>query len=776
MRRIALSVAVVWLCLALGSPSASGQTNNEPAALEGTLSDRSGAVIAGAQVTALSTATGQAWRTTTDRDGRFSLVDLPAATFEIHVKQDGFAEQARTITTTPGATTELTLTLSIAAVVEQINVTATPVNDGLDAVEIRESPARDLGEAAQDVAGVEKARQSAIASDIAIRGLLHNNVASTFDGARMYGACTGQMDPAAFHVDLSEVSHVDIVKGPFDVTSQGALGGLVKVITRTPRVHGADFTTNASTGSYGYYNPSEILQFGAGALHLLAGYSYRTSEMYRDGNGNIVSQLADYRNNSQFRQAFRVQSGWTRLAFEPSSTQRAEISYARQQGGLVLYPYRMMDGIFDRVDRFSARYDDLRPHGILNAAHGMVYVDKVNHLMDNRLRSSSGSLPVSMSAQVVSFTDGIRIDTDLAQGFTAGYEAYRRYWNSAGFMTMMMMGMPKTTPTNTLPGVTETLNGGFATWRRTIGKSFLLTAGGRYDYSHSDAAKASPALYRAFHGATRTTVNDSGVSGNVKLAWQSKSWASMFAGVGSNIRFPDTEEYFFRSDSAMGAAWVGNPLLTHPRNTEYDLGLTAKTSRLNLSPLFFFSNLDNYITLYAADRIPGSTGVAAKKAQSYANLQAHQWGGELTGSAPLPGGLELFGTFAYVRGTKAPQPANHIDSSNLFQVPPPTTTINLRYDRRALSLELSSIVTGRQDHVDTDENEQRTAGYSIFNLKGGYHLRRIGFTAGVNNLLSRQYSEFLSYARNPYSTGVRLPEPGRNFFINLSYSFVRGGE
>ena len=776
MRPIAIILALVSLCVVTKNLPLSAQATNDPSALQGTLSDRSGALIAGAQVTALSTETRRQWSTTTDRNGRFSLADLPAGTFEIHVKQDGFAEQVRTVTTDPGLTSELTLTLSVAAVVEQVNVTASPVNDGVDAAEIRESSARDLGEAAQDVAGVEKSRQAGIASDIAIRGLLHNNLASTFDGARMYGACTSQMDPAAFHVDLSEVSHMDIVKGPFDVTSQGALGGLIKVITRTPGVHGIDLTTNASTGSYGYYNPSQTVQFGGSTLHLLAGYSFRTSEMYRDGAGDIVSRLADYRDNNQFLQAFRVQSGWTRLAFEPGSTQRAEIAYARQQGGLVLYPYRMMDGIFDHVDRFSARYDDLQPRGILNAAHAMVYIDKVNHLMDNRLRSSSGTLPVSMSAQVVSSTNGIRIDTDLAHELTAGYEAYRRYWNSAGLMTMMMMGMPMSTPTNSLPGVTETVNGGYAAWRKAIGQSFLLTTGGRYDHTRSDAAKASPALYQAFHAASRTAVNDSGFSGNVKLTWEARPWASVFAGVGSNIRFADPEENFFQSDSAMGPAWVGNPLLTHPRNTEYDFGLTGKTSHLTLSPLFFFSDLDNYITLYAANRIPGAAGVKATKAQSYANVQAHQWGGELTATAPLPGGLQFLGNFAYARGTKAPQPENNIHSSNLFQVPPPTATMNLRYDRRALSLELSSTITGRQDHVDTDENELHTAGYSVFNLKGGYRARRMSFTAGVNNVLSRQYSEFLSYARNPYATGLRLPEPGRNFFINVSYSFVRNRE
>ncbi len=776
MRQFGLVIAVTLIFVLTGAIQISGQARKELSGVQGMLSDGSGAVISGAAVTAVSISNGSSWDTTTDRNGHFSLADLPVETFEIHVQQNGFAEQVRTLTTLPGVISDLPISLSIAAVAQEVNVTASPVNDGLDAGEIRESSARDIGEAAQEIAGVQKVRQAGIASDIAIRGLFHDNLASTFDGARLYGACTGQMDPAAFHVDLSEVSHVDVVKGPFDVTTQGALGGFVKVITKTPEARGLMLTSNLSTGSYGYYNPSQTIQVGSRALHLLGGYSFRTSEMYRDGNGKMVTKLANYRNNSQDLQAFRVQSGWTKFAFEPDPRQRAEIAYSRQQGDIVLYPYRTMDGIFDYADRFTARYDYLKPHGILSAVHAMAYADKVNHLMDNRLRSSSGNLPVSMSAQVVSFTDGIRIDTDLVKGITAGYESYRRYWNSTGFMTMVMMGKPVTTHSSSLPGVTELVSGGFVAWRQAVGHSLLLTTGGRFDHSHTDASKASPALYQAYHGTSKTSANDSGFSGNVKLTWESKSWATLFAGVGSNIRFADPEERFFHSDSAMSTGWVGNPLLTHPRNTEYDFGLTVKKNRYTLSPLFFFSDLNNYVTLYGANRLHPVTGVFSKKAQSYANVQAHQWGGELTGSAPLAARIQAYGSLALVRGTKVPQPESNLRSSNLFQVPPLKATLNLRYEHRYFFSEVSSVVTGQQDKVDADENEQRTAGYSIFNLSTGYHTRRINLEMGLNNALSRQYSEFLSYARNPYSNGIRLPEPGRNFFVNLSYSFAHGAD
>lgn len=744
--------------------------------IHGKVSDPRGSILTGAVIRAMNTDSGQKWSVTTGADGSYSMSGLPAGTYTLAIHQGGFSKLVKTVRIGEGEDSNQPLTLSIESVVQQVEVTSGFARDGVTAREIRESSARDLGEAARNIAGVEMIRKAAIANDIAIRGLFHNNIATAMDGVRMYGACTQQMDPAAYHVDLSEVDHMDVVKGPFDVTTQGSMGGFAKVITQTPDVNGVVWNSNVSTGSYGYYNPSATIQVGSSGFHSLAGYSYRTSEFYRDGNGNRVSELGSYRNNAQYLQAFRTQSVWTKLAFEPSEHQRAEIAYTRQQSGDVLYPYLTMDGVLDNADRFSARYDYFQPNRWLHGLHGLAYVDKVNHIMDDHLRTSAGALPASMSTQIVSFTDGVRVDADLGLGITAGYEFHRRYWNSNGFMIMDTMGMPMTTYSQNLPEVTQNVNGGYTAYRRAFGTRFLVTAGVRYDHSHIDASLSDSSLFLVYHQTNATRASDSGVSGNATLSWQATPAISLFTGVGSNIRFPDPEEQFFNSDasmSMMAVHWVGNPLLTHPRDTEYDFGVTFRNSRYSLSPLVYFSNLTNDITLYAANMLENASGVSSMTAQSYANVRAYEYGGELTGSALLINGLSALGTLSYVRGVKVPQPSNNIFSSNLFQVPPAQGLMRLRYERRTLYADASAIVTGRQNHVDTDENEFPTAGYSVFNLQLGYHARYFNLQGGVNNLLAREYSEFFSYMRNPYNNGIRLPEPGRNVFLNISFTLGR---
>ena len=71
--------------------SAYGQTFR--GAINGTVTDPSGAVVAGASVKATNTATGVSLNTTTTSDGQFSFQDLPLGTYKISVSAAGFTPQ-----------------------------------------------------------------------------------------------------------------------------------------------------------------------------------------------------------------------------------------------------------------------------------------------------------------------------------------------------------------------------------------------------------------------------------------------------------------------------------------------------------------------------------------------------------------------------------------------------------------------------------------------------------------------------------------------------------
>ena len=60
---------------------------------------------------------------------------------------------------------------------------------------------------------------------------------------------------------------------------------------------------------------------------------------------------------------------------------------------------------------------------------------------------------------------------------------------------------------------------------------------------------------------------------------------------------------------------------------------------------------------------------------------------------------------------------------------------------------------------------------NIYIPKAGISYRNFTLNAGVENLFDKKYYEHFSYVRNPLSTGVKVPEPGRSFYVSASYQF-----
>ena len=91
-RSISSPILGVLLAMLVGSPNARAQAS---AALSGRVSDPSGAVIAGATVTARSTETAVERAAITNSEGRYLLLSLPVGAFEIRVAKPGFQEGIR---------------------------------------------------------------------------------------------------------------------------------------------------------------------------------------------------------------------------------------------------------------------------------------------------------------------------------------------------------------------------------------------------------------------------------------------------------------------------------------------------------------------------------------------------------------------------------------------------------------------------------------------------------------------------------------------------------
>jgi len=575
------------------------------------------------------------------------------------------------------------------------------------------------------------------------------------------------MDPALFHADFAEVDHLEVAKGPFDVRHQGSLGGLVNIVTRAPG-KGFHGSASLSAGSWGYANPSAVASWGARGVAALGGYSFRTAGTYRDGAGALFTQYANFKPGAAAGSSYDARTGWVRLHVSPRPDHSAQLSYTRQQADDVLYPYLLMDGITDDADRLNLRYGIVRQGALVSNVTARAYYSAVDHWMTDERRVSSANMAreYSMATQAKAATGGGSVEA-VVGGVTAGVETYRRSWDAS-----TMMAGSKYAPQYTIPFAATDHVGVYADAERPIGDSTKIAAGGRFDYSRSeaDAARANTDLYFAYNGTRSVAVTDSGASGKVRVTRQFGSNLEVVAGLGRTFRVPDPQERYLAL-KRMGADWVGNPALRATRNTGLQVAANYHARRLLASASVSRDWLADYITVRGQLKSSAVPGVMNTMARSYANVDARMLSGEMSLTWPATDRLVVTASGSLTRATKDTRPESGLTSPNVAEIPPATGTIGVRYDRAVVFAEAQGVFAAGQDRVDAALQESPTPGYGVMNLRVGARKARFRLTVALENLFDRLYVNHLSFQRDPYRTGVRVREPGRNLHANVTYQF-----
>lgn len=737
------------------------------ASVSGQVRARDGARLPFALVTVTDVRSDAVWRAVSSELGAFVVAGLPPGRYDVRVDLDGFEPHTAAGVELAGddATCTLEAVLEVQSVHEVVTVLAGAPRHSLETAALRESGARDVGESLAAAPGAWQLRKGGIANEVVVRGFQSRDLNVLIDGQRTYGACPNHMDPPAFHVDFAEVERVEMEKGPFDVRHQGSLGGLVNIVTRRPGAgwHG---TASIGLGAAGYANPSMTASYGAGRLVVLGGASYRRADPYRSGDGLSFTAATNYTVAARDSDAFSVGTGWGRAVVRVADTSRVQASYTRQDASHVLYPYLQMDGVWDVTDRAAVRLDATEA-GPFSALQAQVYLTQVDHWMTDEYRTSSTGMPrgYSMGTQADTRTTGGRLEASAAT-LTTGVEVVRREWNSSTLLAGRQYA-----PQASLPDVVIGTAGGFADWQRALGSNTSLEIGARLDYvsSRADEALANTNLYFAYHGTRSTSRADVLPAAKVKLIRQAGP-VQVSVAAGHTARVAEANERYFALQR-MGTDWVGNPGLRPARNTGLDASATWTRAGATVSVQGYVYRVDEYIAVYDQARRGMVPGVMNARARSYANVDARLGGVDLSASVPLGSRLFLSGDLSAVRGTQDGDLSLGIAAGPLAEMPALRARARLRYDDGRLFAVVEQLVTGDQTRVDTDLGEQPTPGAAVTNLSAGWRWQRASVTAGVSNLFDRYYVDALSYQRDPFRTGTRVPEPGRQWFLNVGWRF-----
>lgn len=637
---------------------------------------------------------------------------------------------------------------------------ASTTRERVEGRDIRETPAKDLGEALKNVPGMDFIRKGAIANDVVLRGQSRDNINVLVDGQRLYGSCGGRMDPPASHIDFGEVERVDIVKGPYDVENAGSMAGMINVVTKAPK-KGFGSDLNLQAGSFQSLAGSGTLSWGGDWFSGLGGWAYKTSQLPTAGGGKSFADLYPSTSLNAYRPgaanlAYEMNTGWLKLGLSPGAGIESRLDYTSQDARHVLYPGLTMDAVNDTMNRvnWTLSKDNLKVQA---------FWDRVDHLMDNSYRqAASASGQPTMATDAKASLTGAKVGYAWEVGggvLKAGLDGFSRYWNN---VTTMKMGMMAAT-SSTIPDVTLRDLGLYGEYAFKPLPPLTVRAGLRGDIARTEAAAVDPALlakFQSYYPQAKSNADASELGGNLQATYALGEQVELFGGVARAVRMPDPQELFQSSFSTMGTSWIGNPTLRPTKNNQVDLGARYHLDWLNLSASVFGAYAQDYV--YIVSLAPG--GMLAP-ARTYANNDARLMGGELGAQASLPMNLFLNAGLGYVQ-------AQNLTSGNpLAETPPLKGTVALRYDVDSFFVEVAENAAATQDRIDPTLLETATPGWMTTDLKAGLKWNNATLLAGVNNLFDAYYSTNLAYRRDPFSSGVQTPEPGRNVYVGVGYRF-----
>jgi hypothetical protein len=297
MRIFAVSITLFFsLFLAV-----SGYSQVTGATLSGTVTDASGAVVAGAQVSVRNTATGISVETTADSAGIYSAANVAAGTYEVRVSAKGFSTAVQSnLVLGVGAQQQLNFslkvgetstTVQVTEAAPQVELTSSTLTGQVEAETVRELPlnGRDWTSLATLQPGVAKI-ETQMSYDTSARGnrgfgseLTVSGQRSTFNNYRIDGigvsdyamAAPGNVIGVVLGVD--SIQEFSVLTGGFSAEYGRATGGVVNAISKsgTNAFHGDayEFLRNSSLDSNDYFTkssgaprpPFRRNQFGASA-------------------------------------------------------------------------------------------------------------------------------------------------------------------------------------------------------------------------------------------------------------------------------------------------------------------------------------------------------------------------------------------------------------------------------------------------------------------------------------------------------------------------------
>ena len=647
-------------------------------------------------------------------------------------------------------------------------------------IELQQTPVTTADTAAllERAPGANVNRNGPLTGIAQYRGMYADQVNVQVNGIHINTGGPNGMDTPLSYAPRAQLESLEVVRGISPV-SEGmeSIGGTIKANVRTSHFNSGDsFTPTADALLGGATADSSYSLNGFGALanrnhrfHLYG--SKEKGDDYEIPDGDVKPSEYDRKNGGI---GYGFQSNGHEVGFNYRVNRTDETGT----------PSLPMDIDYIDTDIYESEYSG--SYGAYDV-HGQLFYTDVEHKMNNfDLRNPPMPLRTRENKTT---SEGLGFRADVGFDMAGGYLLLGAdgQFDKHDAKVIDPVNNPDffVDPYN---DIDRDAFGVFAEWTGSIGNSWDMLLGGRYTRVESTSGNVSHFMYGMnpaitslqddFNGANKDNNQDNfDLMARFDHAYSSQTDFIVEAGIKN--RAPSYQQLYLwvpmqsTNGLADGHNYVGDIDLDSETAYELGLGLDWNNSKGYVSPRVFYRYVKDYIQGTPSTDptvIMVSTANGDPNPLQWDNVDAILYGFDLDWGASLSENWSLDGVVSYVRGERDDT------SDDLYRIAAPNASATLSYNRPTWWVGFEGIAYAKQDNVSKTNNETRSSGYALANLRGGIEVMRdLSITAGVENIFDRDYANHLSginrVADSDVSVGKRVPGEGRSFFAALQYRF-----
>ncbi len=619
---------------------------------------------------------------------------------------------------------------------------------------LRGNPMNSVDDFVHHLPGMNMSRKGNYASEPMMRGMDINRLEVNIDGMRIKPACTDRMDPVTSYMEPNNMATLELEKGSEGFKSASSTG------------HGLNFTTKSPV-----FDRSRQVKGMVGLK-----YGTVANEFSQMGDVNWNSKGSAVRFNFVNRWAGNYyggektlveNSGFNKLNFSLGYSQQIgesdliKIHYIQDEAWDIGYPALPMDVSRASAKMLSGTY--LRSFGAekRNSMDVKFYYNTIVHIMDDSKREDVVMhMDMPGETQTIGTIFSTRLVNQKGNSINTKVELYNSY--SFAEMTMYPEGQ-SSMYMQTWPGIRQY---GFSVGvdgKAALSSKTRVSAGLRLEvakmYMEEDFGISQFDVF-----GKENTEEEFTPLPTVFLGLDRKLGSKSNLGIRGSygVRMPNNSEkfgfYIFNSTDRFD--YVGDPEIQPENSFKLDLEYTYQSSRFTFKVTQFNYYFTNYI-LGVSDTILQAMTPGAQGVKTYSN----------TSNASL-NGIELFSQFELSPKTGLIATINYSHGNDYEGEPlpfiPPFKMMASTYSRLKLfTIQPEVVYAAAQNRVSEKNIESSTPSFWLFNFKISkdyqFNNKRLRGVVGIENIFDNLYREHIDWGG--------IPRPGRNIFVDLSFSF-----